>query len=446
MKAFIQRLVFIYFFVETFTRRHFTFLIGGFVAGFVFTLLVFRFSPVFVGLFSLNKKVIGIIGEYTTDSLPLSVQQLISSGLTTVSQDGTALPSLASSWEATEDGKLYTFHLKPDLVWHDGKQFVSTDVTYALKDATITYPDSKTVKIALKQSFSPLPVVLSRPLLRNNFLGIGLYKVSDVRTREDKLVRISLTPLRDSLPPLEYKFFPSIDDAILAFKLGEINTLVELPSKDPFSSWKHVKIHEVTLYDRFLGVFFNLKNDKFKEKEIRQGLSFAIPAFDGQNRLFTPIAPSSWAYYNKVRLYKYDPENAKKILSKTELASSSSEITLSTYSFYLSTAQKIADSWNAIGIKTKVKVETAFPSDYQAFLVAQEIPRDPDQYQFWHTNAGNTNIAHYSNLKIDKLLEDGRKDTDREKRKKTYADFQRYLVDDAPVSLLFFPKVYTIER
>ena len=93
-----------------------------------------------------------------------------------------------------------------------------------------------------------------------------------------------------------------------------------------------------------------------------------------------------------------------------------------------------------------MKVESGVPDQYQAILVTQEIPSDPDQYTLWHSTQTQTNLSHYANPKIDKLLEDGRKESDPEKRKKIYFDFQRYLVEDAPAVFLFHPTTYTIIR
>ena len=73
------------------------------------------------------------------------------------------------------------------------------------------------------------------------------------------------------------------------------------------------------------------------------------------------------------------------------------------------------------------------------------MPQDPDQYVLWHSDQRN-NITHYKNLRIDKLLEDGRSISDIEKRKKIYADFQKYLTDDAPASFLYFPKEYNLSK
>jgi len=183
-----------------------------------------------------------------------------------------------------------------------------------------------------------------------------------------------------------------------------------------------------------------------KEKEVRQALTYAIPPFPKYTKAYTPISPLSWAYSAKVRLYRYDPDVATKILSKNPIASASAEITVTTFAPFVKLAQSVVDAWSRVGVRAKVKVENTLPPDYQVLIAAQPIPPDPDQYQFWQSTQSVTNLTHYSNLKIDKLLEVGRKTIDREKRIKIYADFQRYLVDDAPVIFLYYPKVYTVER
>ncbi|MCG2691827.1 hypothetical protein L6272_03300, partial [Microgenomates group bacterium] len=93
----------------------------------------------------------------------------------------------------------------------------------------------------------------------------------------------------------------------------------------------------------------------------------------------------------------------------------------------------------------KVKIVNSIDPDFQALLVAQEIPLDPDQHALWHSTQ-DTNITHYSDLKIDKLLEDGRKISDQAKRKEIYQDFQRFLLEDSPAIFLSYPTTYTISR
>lgn len=49
---------------------------------------------------------------------------------------------LAKSWEVSEDGKTYTFHLRDDVYWHDGAKFTSEDVKWTmekLRDTKVGY-------------------------------------------------------------------------------------------------------------------------------------------------------------------------------------------------------------------------------------------------------------------------------------------------------------------
>jgi len=51
-------------------------------------------------------------------------------------------PSLASSWEVSDDGKVYTFTLREDVFWHDGEPFDADDVVFTF-DKFMNDPDSR---------------------------------------------------------------------------------------------------------------------------------------------------------------------------------------------------------------------------------------------------------------------------------------------------------------
>lgn len=432
--------------IQAFLARHKKDFILGSLIGFLITLFIIQTYPYYLQIVSLKPQKIGIIGKFTDKTLPLPIQKQISFGLTNLTPSGEATPSLAKSWNIDGNGLTFIFNLYPDLVWHDGTKFKAGDVQYKLKDVNIIAVDDTTLKITLAEPYSPLPVLLNSPIIKDNLIGLGLHKVIRLKYSGDFISELVLSPVKPGLPTFLYKFYPNTDDAILAFKRGEVDSLQNIPYINDLSFWKKVKITEITLYDRYVGLFFNLKDNLFKEKEIRQALAYATPEIPNAEKAYTPISPKSWAYSSKIRLYRFDPDAAVKILSKSPVASDSSTITISTYPSLISTAQFIADAWNKIHISTKVKVENSIPSDYQVLLIPQAIPADPDQYQYWQSTQENTNLTHYSNLKIDKLLEDGRKTYDIDKRQKIYADFQRYLVDDAPVLFLYYPKVYSVER
>ena len=441
-----KQLQFLLMFVNTFIERHKKDLIWGTIIGFFITLFILASYPYFLKIQGQKIRKIGMVGKYTEKTLPLSIQNQLSFGLTALTPSGEATPSLSQKWEIEPNGLIFTFHLYPDLTWHDGSKFTARDIHYNFRDVNIIAVDDVTLQITLKEPYAPLPVMVSSPILKQNLVGLGMYKAIRLVYSGDWISELTLQSLKSDLPNIIYKFYPGTDDAILAFKRGEVDELQNITNPYDLVNWKTVSVKEITLYDKYIGVFFNFKNELFKEKEIRQALAYAIPDFENYEKAFSPISLRSWAYSSKIRLYKYDPEAATKILSKSQLETSSSQITISTYASLLPVAEKVAELWKKAGVTAKIKVENSIPSDYQVFVASQSIPVDPDQYQYWQSTQENTNITRYGNLKIDKLLEDGRKTYDKEKRIKIYADFQRYLVDDCPVIFLYYPKVYNVER
>ncbi len=57
---------------------------------------------------------------------------LIFGGLMRLRADGSPEPHLAERWELTPDQLTYTFHLRPDVTWHDGAAFDAADVAFTI--------------------------------------------------------------------------------------------------------------------------------------------------------------------------------------------------------------------------------------------------------------------------------------------------------------------------
>jgi peptide/nickel transport system substrate-binding protein len=74
------------------------------------------------------------------------------------------------------------------------------------------------------------------------------------------------------------------------------------------------------------------------------------------------------------------------------------------------------------------------------------VPQDPDQYYYWHSTQSLSSIIGYKNLKVDKLLEEGRSTYKIADRKTAYIDMQKTLSDDPPAVFLFYPYSYTVKR
>ena len=89
------------------------------------------------------------INKFTVEDTPDYILAKISRGLTKIAPDGSVEPDLATSWEISSDGKIYTFYFDQKINWHDGSSFHPKDINYNFKDAEILPVDYRTLKIKL---------------------------------------------------------------------------------------------------------------------------------------------------------------------------------------------------------------------------------------------------------------------------------------------------------
>ena len=121
----------------------------------------------------------------------------------------TPKPGLAESWTISPDHLTYTFKLRPNVKWHDGKPFTAEDVkfsiltialnyhsrgkTYFSKVGSIETPDPSTVVIKLK---APVPYLMrafqpsETPMLPKH--GFTEKEVADKQVRKAKIMQTSI--------------------------------------------------------------------------------------------------------------------------------------------------------------------------------------------------------------------------------------------------------------
>lgn len=435
--------------------RYITRLIGAFLSRFKFLIILgivlgifffFIINLIVPALTSLKTEKIGITGRFTPTTLPVKIAGQISEGLTKVSSSGDVEPALASSWETTDKGKTWTFKLAQGKTWQDTRDVTASDINYQFSDLKIERPDSKTLVFKLENPYSAFPVIVSRPVFKKGLLGTGEWKVKSINLAGGYVTQLILE--NKVKERIIYKFYPTEERTKLAFKLGEINKIEGLLSPNPLDTWKNIKMEKESNTGEYVVIFFNTQDKALGEKNLRQALSYAIDkdALEGQ-RAISPISVDSWAYNPQVKQYDYDAEKAKKMVQELPKDTTDGlQIKLTTSPTLLPTAELIAKNWKDSGIDTKVEVVSSIPTDYQALLVIFDTPEDPDQYSLWHSTQTSTNVSRYQNPRIDKLLEDGRTQLSLEDRKKTYLDFQRFLLEDSPAAFLYYPYTYTISR
>lgn len=440
-----RKLRFFYWVLKDLILRYRKALIIGFLFGLILTIAIGRLAPLLLNSFFQPVNRIGLTGSIDPSNLPRTIQSKLSYGLTTIADNDSIQPGIATSWSYADNGKTVQFTLG-ESIWHDGKDISTTDINYNIQGVVFQIIDKKTINALLPEPYSPFLSIVSQPIFKSGLIGLGEYKLSSLKLKAGLVNTLRLTPATDkSLRDIEYHMFRTESQAIVAFKRGDIDQIEELTSIKDLKEWGTTKIVEQHNDSRIVALYFNLKDPLLSEKTLRQALAYQIPDL-GTPRLTSPIPKSSWAFSDATRSYTDDPEQATKLLNEIELPADFTSFTLTTFPQYVELAQQIATAFSDAGIPTVVKVENSVGRDYQMLLSAQDVPPDPDQYPFWHSQQTETNITGYTNLRVDRILELGRTTVDLNERKKLYADFQKFVMEDVPAIFLFHPTLYTVSR
>lgn len=400
----------------------------------------------------IQKETIGMVGPYTIDNLPEEVLKKISRGLTRVEKDGSVKPDIAEKWKVAPNGKAYAFYLHKNIYFSDGKNLTSKDIDYEFSDVSVIRPDKYTIVFSLKDNYSPFLTTVSRPIFKKNFVGVGDYKVRKIKLNGSFVESIELYSSKLSKSDVYQLFYPTQNSLKTAFSLGEVSRvtyLADVSFRDTtFNYFKNAKVDKKVDYSKLVTLFFNTKDKVLSSKPLREGISYSMPDnFSQGERNPSPLSRFSYANQNGLVTYKQDMEHARQLIEKSETATGSGKImlTIDTLPKYEKTARLISSVLNELNIQANIKIVNQIPQSFQIFLGEFALSTDPDQYTLWHSSQLN-NITHYDNKRIDKLLEDGRKELNRENRVKIYSDFQKYIASDPPAAFLFFPYYYEVSK
>lgn len=406
----------------------------------VFGVLYLNFRETFIR----DRLVEGVVGTYQQQDLPEVVTNLLSKGLIKVDKSGLPQPNLVSGWEVLDSGKAYKLKIKNNLSWVSGEKIKALQIEVPIPQVEFSSGDPTTLELKIEDSFSPFLTLLTKPIFKKGTtIGLGPYKISNIQKDQIFVKKIVLASEDKNLPEVVIKFYPNEKIAKNALNLGDISVLLGVNEWEDFQSQKTLKIISKTNYQQLVTIFYNTKDPLLSDENLRLALSFAAPSIKDEEEAMTSLPQTSWAFNREVKDYLDNPTQAKNYLGKAEKKDST--VTLTATSFLKGAGEKVIEAWNKAGIRAVLRVESGIPQNFQALLIAQNIPLDPDQYSLWHSTQ-ITNISKFSSARIDKDLEDGRKSLDLETRIARYQDFQKVLLDHSPATFLYFPKYNIVYR
>jgi len=174
-----------------------------------------------------------------------------------------------------------------------------------------------------------------------------------------------------------------------------------------------------------------------------------IPTDDSIARAQSILEANGWKK-NEDGIYEKEKDKQKSIFSLSISTSNVPEL--------VQVANLVADSWKKVGIDASVKVfepgdlsQTIIrPRNFEVLLFGMIIHRYPDLYAFWHSSQRidpGLNITSYANISVDKLLDDLRTLTDKEKIESSIAEFNQNITEDKPAIFLYTPQfIYILPK
>jgi peptide/nickel transport system substrate-binding protein len=447
------------------------------------------------------------------------INRLIFSGLIRFDSHGLPQPDLAESWGTSSDGTLYNFSIRPSAVWHDGQPVTTDDVIFTIeliKSAGSLFPqdikdlwsqievkrfDDKTLQFRLPEPFAPFLDYATFGVLPKHLLesvpadqiasaefnlkpvGSGPYKFDELMTSAGQISGVSLKVNENYYLPRSYieqivfRFYPNSATAFDAYQQGEVLGISQLTVDVLESALMEptLSVHTSRLPQMGL-VFLNLNNPGvsfLQNDKIRRALMLGVNRelivsriMHGQAIIADgPILPGSWAYYDEIEHFDYDPDAAA-VLLKDEgfvIPAGGGDVRAKDGQFlafsmvhpddavHTQIAQSIQADWALIGVKIDLQ---SVPYDslvndflasrnYQAALADLNTMRtpDPDPYLFWHQSeaTGGQNYSQWDNRTASEYLETARIEADFDSRARLYRNFQVVFAKEMPSLPLYYP-------
>ncbi len=449
-----------------------------------------------------------------------SVDRLLFSGMFRIDDRGVPQPDLATSWGISRDGTIYNFSLNSKAVWHDGQPVTSDDVIFTIqmmsaddsplpadvrefwKQIEVTRLDDRTVQFKLPEPFAPfmdyltfgvLPAHLvgDRTLadLMNdpfnlNPVGSGPYRFDHLITDEGQITGVVLSAFKDFygqrayIDQIAFRYYPDSSAAYSAYQAGDISGIGEVSADilPKVLSEKGLNLYTTRLPAMTL-VLLNLNDPQvpfFQDVNVRKALMMGLNRQGMIDSLLAgqaivadgPIFPGTWAYYDGVDHYSYNPNQAIELLrgagftipasggnirTSEDGTQLSFELAYPDDSIHAALAKAIQGTWAALGVQVSL---SAVPYDqlvaerldtrtYQAALVDLNLSRspDPDPYPFWHQTqiTSGQNYSKWDDRQASEYLEQARITTDMTERARLYNNFQVRWSQELPALPLYYP-------
>ncbi|MFY7862250.1 MAG: ABC transporter substrate-binding protein [Chitinophagales bacterium] len=281
---------------------------------------------------------------------------------------------------------------------------------------------------------------------------------------------------------IKFKIVTDMNTAVTALKGGAFDAFENIASKNYKELSSNVKFKETYRLEKkdffiFTFISLNLRNNKFKDLNVRKAIAHAIDRnkindieYGGDMRLTESfVHPLQYTYNKNIKPYLYDQSLANTLLDEAGWIDSDGDDIRDKriggvrvpFKVILkigagnearkNVALLLQEQLKQVGIEIELQIkepsvlnEELERMDYEMSVSALTItPRISDPKQIWHTaNAGigGDNRCGWGSEVSDKLIDDLIVELDPQKRQEMYMNLQQMIHDDVPVIYLFAGK------
>ncbi len=405
------------------------------------------------------------------------------------------IPWLAESWRVSADGRRWTFALRKDAVWHDGRPLVARDVQFAFEYyrahpfvwvdtsvvAAVRADGPHAVTFVLREPFAPfledvagiVPIVpahvwegVGEPRKAQGpgmATGSGPYRLTEYRpgTGEYRLeANHRYFRGRPRFEEIQYTVVPA-ERQLLAVQSGQSDVamadthdVVRAFSGHPYlRTWQSEPLSIARL-------LFNLERPPFDQRAARQAVAYGInrtqlatlvtrgPGVPGS----PGIVPPTDRWHNpRVRAYPYDPSRARSLVAQAGLTSLSFELLASPSAVVPVVQEMLRRAGIEVAVRTvdaRTRAALVAEGKYQAALTFHiGAGGDPDYLRRW-LGGGEANLfgqsAEFAHPEFRRLAAEQARALDPAARRASVYRMQEILADELPTLALYYRRFYWV--
>jgi peptide/nickel transport system substrate-binding protein len=416
--------------------------------------------------------------------------------------EGDLVPELATSWEISDDGLVYIFHLRDDVTFHNGEPFNAEAMIYTWErnrpeDMYNSYYwnmavnmeaiDEYTLKITTEEVN---PLYLSQisenymPLAPNYYaevgeagflehpIGTGPFMFKEW-VRGDHLTLVANPNYwREGYPLVETLIFKSIPESATraaALKTGEVDIITRLTSEEAENliGYPGVEIFEYPVDRVYYLAFNNITSGKgtpIEDRDVRLAMNYAVDVqgiidafFDGHAVRSSSLVGTQNFAYDGADPYPYDPEKAKELLADAGYPNGF-DIGMAcpdgAYARINEVCQAIA---NYLG-NVDINIDLEFMESTLYWDLEYEKALPPLFVDSWSGTTGeanqrvdgmlhrNASYASWFDEKFASMVDKILATIDRDEREKLYREIQVMMREDPPFIYLYEPVTFEAYR